>query len=136
MQPNSKCISQSSSLHLWSLLPKSGNQEKDLGSSQPRLPKPTIWEVNELPAAFPGERTQHRRPARPAPGMFGCLFAYHPSGGKKNGFQSCTLFAWGSAAGASKLIYLTKCPRKTWCFFQGFCQNSLSMMRNQFSSLG
>ena len=75
--------------------PKSGNQERTWEVASPCLPKPTIWEVNELPAALPGERTQRRRPARPAPGMFGCLFAYHPSGGKKNGFQSCTLFALG-----------------------------------------
>lgn len=104
----------------WSPSQSQAIRERTWEVASPCLPKPTIWEVNELPAAFPWERTQHRRPARPAPGMFGCLFAYHPSGGRRMVF-SCTLFAWGVQL-SLKLIYLTKCPRKTWCFFQGFCQ--------------
>lgn len=134
LQPNSKCISQSSSLHPGPQA-KVRQSGKGLGSSQPVFQSPPSgkWMSCLLLSLGNGHS---------AGGLWGllleclgvCLLII-PLGGRRMVFKAAHSLL-GESSWASKLIYLTKCPRKTWCFFQGFCQNSLSMLRNQFSSVG
>lgn len=131
MQLKGKCVSQSCSLHP-NPQAKARPSGHGLGSGQPLSSKTPHLGSGCAARCPPGEWTYGRMPVSPASETSGvCLLA--PEAEEK-GFRSCTLFVWGIQL--SLPVDLFDGSPKTQCFFQGCCQNQLSMLRNQFSSLG